>query len=223
MRRLHRKGGGACASCAQAGEVVPRVYLQNSVRPPLPPFLDFAVGRSYNRAEVSTPDTGELIFMNARFAAVTTAVALLALLMAAGSAFAQWGPQQQDLGMAVSWAYSGNDTGYRLELGQRDFVIDAGFFNADNYGPRGDGDVYALELGVGPSALMEGYEGAPFVLGVGGYNFSADDPEQGDNTSFSLWAGAGDFEHSSKGLFYQYRYIFDGPIAGSQGILGWAF
>jgi hypothetical protein len=187
------------------------------------PYLDFAVGRSYNRAESSTPDTGELIAMNARSAAITTAVALLALLTAAGGVFAQWGPQQQDLGLAASWAYSGDDHGYRLELGQRDFVIDAGFFNADDYGARGDGDVYALELGVGPSAFMDNYEGTPFVLGVGGYNFSADDPEQDDNTSFSLWVGAGDFEHSSKGLFYQYRYIFDGPIEGSQGIIGWAF
>lgn len=159
-----------------------------------------------------------------RTTAIATITVLLALLMAACNASAQWGRQQdRNLGVAASWAYSGDDSGYRLELGQRDFTIDAGFFNADDYGARGDGEVYALELGVGPNAFMEGYEGTPFMVGVGGYRFSADDPAQDDNDSFSLWLGAGDFEHSRKGLFYQYRYIFDGPIEGSQGILGWAF
>lgn len=153
-----------------------------------------------------------------------TVLALLTLLLATCTASAQFGRQQQDdLGIAASWAYSGDDTGFRLELGQRDFVVDAGIFNADDYGRRGDGDVYALELGVGPSAFMEGYEGMPFVVGLGGYRFSADDPTRDDDDSFSIWFGAGDFDHAQKGLFYQYRYILEGPLDGSQGILGWAF
>ncbi len=154
-------------------------------------------------------------------AALTLTVALLALMLAACGASAQW-DSGGTLGMAVSWAYSGGDNGYRLELGRQDFVIDGGFFSADNYDGRGDGDVYALELGVSPSILMPDYNGTPFVLGVAGYSFSPDDPAEDDATSFTWWAGAGDFEHSTKGLFYQYRYIFGGPIEGSQGIIGWA-
>jgi len=159
--------------------------------------------------------------VTARRTTLTLTVALLALLLAACGASAQW-DAGRSLGIAASWAYSGGDNGYRLELGQSDFVIDAGFFNAENYGALGDGDVYALELGILPSMFMPGYEGTPFVLGVAGYRFSPDDPALDDDDTFTWWAGAGDFEHSSGGLFYQYRYIFDGPIEGSQGIIGWA-
>jgi hypothetical protein len=170
--------------------------------------------------------------MTARLPRLTVRVAvttLVTLLLAACIAPAQIGrrgpfPQQgEDLGLAASWAYSGDDTGYRLELATSDYVIDAGVFNAENYGPRGDGDVYALELGVGPGAFMEGYEGVPFVAGVGAYRFQADDPEVDDDDSFSFWFGTGDFTHDKSGLFYQYRFILDGPIEGSQGIVGWAF
>lgn len=165
-----------------------------------------------------------MIARTSHAAATTTAIALLALMLSACVASAQWGGRQQEnLGIAASWAYSGDDNGYRLELGQKNFVIDAGMFSADNYGDRGDGEVYALELGVGPGAFMEDYQGTPFVVGAGGYRFQADAPDQDDDDSISFWIGAGDFEHAQKGLFYQYRYIFDGPIEGSQGILGWAF
>jgi hypothetical protein len=160
----------------------------------------------------------------ARLSIVAMTVGLIALVLLPTAALAQWQQKQpQNLGIAASWAYSGDDNGYRLEIGSESFNASGGYFQADNYGPRGDGDVYALELGVGPQAIMSGYEGAPFVLGVGAYRFTADDPERDDDDSFSFWLGAGDFDHSRKGLFYQYRYILDGPISGSQGILGWAF
>ncbi|MFW5868995.1 MAG: hypothetical protein ACOCX2_14315 [Armatimonadota bacterium] len=161
--------------------------------------------------------------MTARGTTIAAAISLLGILLTVGAASAQFGRQQDNLGLAASWAYSGDDTGFRLELGQRDFVVSGGYFNADDYGARGDGKAYALELGVAPSMFMDDYEGMPFVLGVGGYRFTADAPDIGDDDSFSFWLGAGDFEHSQKGLFYQYRYIFDGPIGGSQGIVGWAF
>lgn len=158
----------------------------------------------------------------ARRSAITLIAALLVLMLAACGASAQW-DAGRTFGVAASWAYSGGDNGYRLELGGSDFVIDAGFFNADNYAGRGDGDVIGLEVGVGPSMFMPGYEGTPFVIGVAGYRFSPDDPALDDDDSFTWWAGAGDFEHARGGLFYQYRYIFGGPIKGSQGIVGWAF
>ena len=158
----------------------------------------------------------------ARRIALTTSVALLALLLAACTASAQWN-DSRSLSIAASWAYSGDDDGFRLELGQRDFVIDGGWFNTDNYRRRGHGDVIGLELGVGPSAFMSDYEGMPFVVGLGAYRYNPDDAEQQDADSFTWWLGAGDFEHAKKGLFYQYRYIFGGPIEGGQGILGWAF
>ena len=160
---------------------------------------------------------------------LAAATTLIALLLTACIAPAQIGrrqpmPRQGDnLNIAASWAYSGDDTGYRLELAKNNYVIDAGYFNAENYGRRGDGDVYALELGVGPGAFMEGYEGLPFVAGVGAYRFSGDDPDVDDDDSFSFWFGTGNFDHSKSGLFYQYRFILDGPIEGSQGIVGWAF
>lgn len=160
----------------------------------------------------------------ARLTALAVVCALVALTLAPTTALAQWrSPQPDKLGLAASWAYSGNDTGYRLELGQQNFAVNAGFFESENYGARGDGDVVALELAVSPAMLMPGYEGNPFVVGVGGYRFSPDDPNEDEDDSFSLWLGAGDFQHSTKGLFYQYRYILEGPISGSQGILGWAF
>jgi hypothetical protein len=158
----------------------------------------------------------------ARLTSIAATGALVALMLFSAPATAQWN-QQDTQGFAASWAYSGGDSGYRLELGAQDFVINAGFFNADDYGSRGDGESYALELGVGPSMFMPEYEGTPFMVGVGGYSFSPDAPDQDDDEAFSMWFGAGDFEHSTKGLFYQYRYILDGPISGSQGIIGWAF
>lgn len=158
----------------------------------------------------------------ARRTTVILTAGLLGLLLTACGASAQW-DSDRGLGIAASWAYSGGENGYRLELARKDFVVNAGFFNANNYRQRGRGDVMALEVGVGPGAFMSDYEGMPFVLGVGGYRFSPDDATQDDADSFNMWLGAGDFEHSTKGLFYQYRYIFGGPINGSQGIIGWAF
>ena len=162
--------------------------------------------------------------MSARGTTIATVTVLLGILLTVCTASAQFPrQQQQDLGLAASWAYSGDDTGFRLELGQPDFVISGGYFEADDYGARGDGKAYALELGISPSMFMDNYEGMPFVAGVGAYRFSADDPAMDNDDNFSFWLGAGDFNHSQKGVFYQYRYILDGPIEGSQGIVGWAF
>ncbi len=158
----------------------------------------------------------------ARLSIIAIVGALVALVLAPSTALAQW--QEPDrLGVAASWAYSGSDNGYRLELAKESFTVDAGIFSPDNYDAMGGGDVIALELGVSPKAFMPGYQGNPFVVGVGGYRFTPDADDQDDDDSFSFWVGAGDFEHKTKGIFYQYRYIFDGPISGSQGILGWAF
>ena len=159
-----------------------------------------------------------------RSTSITASIALLALLLAACTASAQWGPQQDDsIDIAASYAYSGGDNGYRLELGLKDFIVDGGYFNSDGYGGAGDGDIYALELGVGPGVFMPQYEGTPFVFGVGAYRFSPEDPEFDDDDSVNLWLGTGDFEHEKAGLFFQYRYIFGGPLEGSQGCVGWAF
>lgn len=167
---------------------------------------------------------GVLIAMTIRGTAVAAVTVVLGILLTICTASAQFPGQQEDtLGFAASWAYSGSDNGFRLELGRSDMVIDGGYFDVDNYGARGDGKTYALELGVSPSMFMDDYEGMLFVAGVGAYRFAADAPDIDDDDSFSLWLGAGDFEHSNRGLFYQYRYIFDGPIRGSQGIIGWAF
>jgi hypothetical protein len=158
-----------------------------------------------------------------RSATIKGTVALLTLLLAACTASAQFGQQRRSMNLAASYAYSGGDNGFRLELAMDDFVIDGGFFDSDGYKGMGGGDVYGLELGVGPGAFMSEYEGAPFVLGVGAYRFSPDDPEFGDDDSIDFWLGTGDFDHEKKGAFFQYRYIFSGPIEGSQGIVGWAF
>src|SRR5690554_6068629 len=102
----------------------------------------------------------------ARHTAVTGSLVLLVMALAACTASAQWGPQQdKSLSLAASYAYSGGDNGWRLELARQDFVVNAGFFDAGSYKQMGNGDVYALELGVGPGAFMSDYEGTPFVVG----------------------------------------------------------
>ncbi|HCA47158.1 MAG TPA: hypothetical protein DEP45_07260 [Armatimonadetes bacterium] len=159
--------------------------------------------------------------LTARRSVITSAVAAVALMVASCGAWAQW-DQDPGLGVAASWAYSGGDNGYRLEFAKNSFVVNGGFFNAD-WGQRGDGDVYGLEVGMGPGAFMKDYEGTAFAVGLAAYRFSPDDPEQDNDNTFTWWLGAGDFEHEKGGLFYQYRYIFGGPIEGSQGIVGWAF
>lgn len=158
-----------------------------------------------------------------RCTAIVTAGVFIALSLSAASASAQWQRRPQTTGFAASWAYSGGENGYRLELARQNFVVSAGLFDTDGYKGRGNGDIYALELGISPETFMPGYEGMPFVLGAGGYRFSPDDPEQDEDDSFNIWLGTGDFDHSRKGLFYQYRYIFGGPMEGSQGVIGWAF
>jgi hypothetical protein len=147
-------------------------------------------------------------------------VTAVALLMTSVCASAQWAHQEKKGGIGVSYAYSGDDNGFRLELAREKFTIDGGWFQSDD---GDEGDVYCLELGMNPTGQIQGYGGIPFMIGAGAYQFNAEDANVDDTTDFNIWAGAGDFDHSSKGLFYQYRYIFGGPLSGSQGILGWAF
>ena len=154
---------------------------------------------------------------NVRTRSILVAMAVV-VLASAPCAFAQWPQQQQDTsGFALSYAYQGSTNGFRLEMSRGDYLIDVGWFDDS------DGDVYCLELGMDPTGLIGGYDAIPFMLGVGGYQLSASDPAVDDSTNFNFWAGIGDFDHSSTGLFFQYRYIFGGPLSGSQGIVGWAF
>jgi hypothetical protein len=147
--------------------------------------------------------------------------ALIFTLTAAGIASAQWDSGGSSMAVGVSYAYSGNDNGFRLELGGPSYVLNAGWFKSD-YRDAGDGSVIALEAGMNPGEFL-GNQGMPFVVGVGAYRHTPDDDAFDDSDSFNFWAGLGDFEHSTTGLFYQYRYIFGGPLSGSQGVLGWAF
>ena len=148
-------------------------------------------------------------------------VATIALLGSSTFAYAQWPwPQPQQgtqSGFALSYAYTGSANGFRLEYSHDDYLLDAGWFDDS------DGDIYCVELGWDPSSAIGEYGGVPFMLGVGGYQLSASTPGVDDSTSFNIWAGIGDFDHSSKGLFFQYRHIFGGVLSGSQGIVGWAF
>lgn len=147
-----------------------------------------------------------------------TIVVTAALLGCASTACAQYGRGSGSNGSAVSFAYTGDENGWRLEFTADKLIFNAGWFNADF-----DSDIYALEVGIKASDEVSDYGGVPFAAGVGGYRFEAGVPEVEDETDFSFWAGAGDFTHDKKGVFYQYRYIFSGPLSGSQGLIGWAF
>jgi len=139
-----------------------------------------------------------------------TLVATLVLLTV--PAWAQgWGRRASSSAFGISFAYGGGDKGGRLELLSGQTVFDAGYFQ-DN-----DTDIYALELG-----WRGGEEGEalPFVVGTG-YYYSR--PEGGDSDGkLGFWAGLGEFT-ADKGLYYQLRYIFNGPLEGTQGCFGYRF
>lgn len=149
---------------------------------------------------------------------LTVVLVAASVLVSAGLAAAQgWGGRDTG-GTAVSYCYSGDEQGFRLEFGRERYVYDGGWFSDGD-----DGDIYCLELGVSASDQVSDYGGIPFVLGLGAYRWQPADPELDDTDDIAIWAGAGDFDHAKKGLYYQYRYIFSGPLSGSQGIIGWAF
>lgn len=142
----------------------------------------------------------------------------IAVLATSCCAFAQWRTPQKTSGFALSYAYQGSSTnGFRLEMSQNEFVADAGWFNSS------DGDVYCLEVGMNPTGMIGGYDAIPFMVGIGGYQLNSDVAGVDDSATFNFWAGVGTFDHTSSGLFFQYRHIFGGHLSGSQGIVGWAF
>jgi len=140
--------------------------------------------------------------------ALAGALALLAL-----PAWAQgWGRRASSSSVGASFAYGGEDKGVRLELTSKNLVWDAGYFQDD------DATIYALELGW--RGEDEG-EAMPYVLGTG-YYYSK--PDAGDSDGkLGFWAGLGDFSGTDKGFYYQFRYIFNGPLEGSQGVFGYRF
>ena len=148
---------------------------------------------------------------------LTGVLALLAMMLSTVGAFAQWRTARTG-GTAVSYSYSGAEHGFRLELSRDRMVYDAGYFEGDD-----EGDIYVFEMGLCASDEIEDYGGVPFVLGVGAYHHEPPEDDADAETDINVWAGLGDFDHSRKGLFYQYRYNFGGPLKGSEGIIGWAF
>jgi hypothetical protein len=138
-----------------------------------------------------------------------------ALAVAAAPGWTQYWGQQDKSSLGASFAYGGNDKGGRLEFISDRAVWDAGYFDVD-----GD-DVYALELGYRGGGDF-GFEGEmPWVLGGGYYRLK---PEVGDEQDkWGIWVGLGNFSPQQKGFFYQLRYIFNGPIEGTQGIFGYRF
>lgn len=145
--------------------------------------------------------------------------AVLVLTLTALPVFAQWGSRSTSGGFGASFAYSGDETGVRLELARSAFTAGVGYFDDKD----DDGTVLCAEVGVKGNQLISGYEGAPFVVGGGYYRLDPDDAELDQEDDFAIWAGMGDFDFQRKGLFYQFRYIFGGPLSGAQGSVGWAF
>ncbi len=151
----------------------------------------------------------------ARLQQIALALALVTTLtlLAVPACAQRWGRRASSSALGISFAYGGNDKGGRLELLSGQTVFDAGYFQDD------DTDIYALELG------WRGGDNAdttlPFVVGTG-YYYSQ--PEIGDaNGKLGFWAGLGDFASEKGGLFYQLRYIFNGPLEGTQGCFGYRF
>jgi len=118
--------------------------------------------------------------------------------------------------LGVSYAYSGDPDGARLEYTTSDFVIDGLYFKDDHR----DSTIMGLEVGWKASGAGVDLGANSFVIGAGYYN---DDPDVlPADSGVGFWAGIGDFS-TQRGLFYQFRYVFNGVIEGSQGILGWRF
>lgn len=139
---------------------------------------------------------------------------LIVIAMTAMSASAQWGKRGSTSSLGVSFAYGSDPDGVRLEYSTDKFVVDGLYFQDD----RRDSDIMGFEFGWKASGAGSG---SSVVAGAGYYS---DDPAVGDDDSgIGYWAGMGDFGGGSDGMFYQFRYIFNGPLEGTQGILGWRF
>ena len=134
-------------------------------------------------------------------------------------ALAQWGRRDSSSGIGLSIGYGGDETGVRLEMAQGALTYGVGYFDDKD----DDGSVMCAEVGLKADRLISDYAGAPFVIGGGYYRLDPDDAELGDDDSLTVWAGMGDFDFQKKGLFYQFRFIFGGPLSGAQGGVGWAF
>lgn len=150
---------------------------------------------------------------------VHLAIAIAIVAITALPALAQWGPRDTGGGFGASYAYGGDENGVRLELARSAFTVGGGYFDDDD----DDGTVLCAEVGVKANQFIPGYEGAPFVIGAGYYRLDPDDAELDNEDDFAIWAGMGDFDFQKKGIFYQFRYIFMGPLTGGQGSVGWAF
>jgi len=150
--------------------------------------------------------------------ALITSIALAALMLGTISAWAQYG-RQSSSGIGAAFSYGSHREGFRLDATSNELVYGIGYFNDRD----DDGTVYSVELGLRADQAMGDYGGIPFAIGGGYYRLDPDDAELDPSDEFSFWAGAGDFSYSNKGLFYQYRYIFSGPLSGSEGCVGWAF
>lgn len=147
-----------------------------------------------------------------------TIAAIVVLTLIALPAPAQGGSRETS-GVGASFAYGDDEDGVRLELAQNVLTFGVGYFDDDN----DNGNVLSAEVGVKVDRLVSGYEGMPFVIGAGYYRLNPDDAELDHEDDFALWAGMGEFDFQRKGLFYQFRYIFSGPLCGGQGAFGWAF
>ncbi len=151
-----------------------------------------------------------------RTTAFVVGLALALVAMSAVTACAQWGGGNAG-SLGISYAYSGDPDGFRVEYGTDKLVFDGLFFRDDHR----DSDIYGVELGWKASDGSGGLGGNGLVVGAGYYS---DDPAAGvDDSGVSWWAGLGDFGGTKKGVFYQFRYIGSGPLEGTQGVLGWRF
>ena len=141
-------------------------------------------------------------------------LAIVALSVVPASA--QFGLKKVLGTVGVSYALGDPGTA-RVEYTKNKLVID-GLYAQDN---DRDSTIYGAEVGWRFSSEEYELGGNSFVIGAGYYQ---DNPDVGeDDSEVGIWAGIGDFGPSKRGLFYQFRYIFTGPLDGSQGILGWRF
>ena len=147
-----------------------------------------------------------------RIGLILALVAALTLLAMPASA-QYWRRQKSSSSFAASFAYGGDDKGVRLELAQKQLVWDLGYFQDD------DSNIYALELGWTGEENPD--QKLPFALGAGYYYDDPDDTTVAADGRIGWWAGMGDFHGTEKGLFYQFRYIFNGPLEGTQGVFGY--
>ena len=144
-------------------------------------------------------------------------VLMVGLALVAGPAWAQYWRRQDNSALGLSLAYGSHNKGARLEHIAGAVVYNGGYFDLDD---AADTKVYALELGW-RGETERGASDSPYALGLGYYY---EKPKIGDRDGdVCRWAGMGNFSTQDKGLFYQLRYIFTGPLKGTQGCLGYKF